>query len=92
MKKAKRFYYVSYYEDFPIYEPAEGGYYYPGTELIDSYKTGSLKSARRLYKKLLAEYELPENGIESGHYIGDSRMLRIETVQGKQERGSVIYQ
>ena len=24
-------YYVSYYDEYPIYEPAEGGYYYAGT-------------------------------------------------------------
>lgn len=28
--------YISYYEEYPIYEPAEGGYYYPGNRLIDS--------------------------------------------------------
>lgn len=91
MKKAKRFYYVSYYEDFPIYEAAEGGYYYPGTELIACYKVGSLKRARSLYKKLLSEYDLPENGRESGRYIGDSRMLKIETIAGKHESGYIPY-
>ena len=37
----KRKYYVSYYEAFPIFEPAEGGYYYEGRQLIDSIKVGS---------------------------------------------------
>ena len=29
--------YVTYYEEYPIYEPAEGRYYYPGNEVV-SYK------------------------------------------------------
>lgn len=26
--------YISYYEEYPIYEPAEGGYYYTGNQLL----------------------------------------------------------
>ena len=26
--------YISHYEEYPIYEPAEGGYYYPGNQLV----------------------------------------------------------
>ena len=25
-------YYLTYYEEYPIYEPAEGGYYYAGNQ------------------------------------------------------------
>lgn len=28
--------YFSYYQEYPIYEPAEGGYYYPGNKLINT--------------------------------------------------------
>ena len=28
--------YISHYEEYPIYEPAEGGYYYPGNHLVAS--------------------------------------------------------
>ena len=28
--------YISHYEEYPIYEPAEGGYYYPGNQLVAS--------------------------------------------------------
>ena len=27
---------ISHYEKYPIYEPAEGGYYYEGRRLVDS--------------------------------------------------------
>ena len=27
---------ISRYEEYPIYEPAEGGYYYPGNRLVES--------------------------------------------------------
>lgn len=28
--------YISHYEEYPIYEPAEGGYYYAGNQLVVS--------------------------------------------------------
>lgn len=33
--------YLTYYEDYPIYEPAEGGYYYAGTQEcgVEEFKT-----------------------------------------------------
>lgn len=27
---------ISHYEEYPIYEPAEGGYYYAGNQLVVS--------------------------------------------------------
>ena len=27
-------YYLTYYEEYPIYEPAEGGYYYSGCNAV----------------------------------------------------------
>ena len=27
--------YISHYEEYPIYEPAEGGYYYPGNQKVN---------------------------------------------------------
>ena len=93
---SKRNYFVSYYECYPIYEPAEGGYYYEGVELIESYKTGSLKRARRLLKKLAPDYELDDirtnYAAYNGRYIGERRFLRIETVMGVKESGEVVYQ
>ena len=36
MKGAVIMRYISHYEEYPIYEPAEGGYYYPGNQLVAS--------------------------------------------------------
>ena len=40
-------YYVSYYDEYPIYEPAEGGYYYAGTSATHSEGFNSLKAAQK---------------------------------------------
>lgn len=46
--------YLSHYEEYPIYEPAEGGYYYEGVELVKSERM-SLRKAKREIKKLFLE-------------------------------------
>ena len=38
-------YYVSRYEEYPIYEPAEGGYYYAGCELVHSAECETIEDA-----------------------------------------------
>ena len=96
MKKNKRtWYYVSYYEEYPIYEPAEGGYYYAGNELIESYRVRTLAKARRLLKRLAQEYSLVQRdknyANEHSKYIGEGRSMRIETIQGINERGREVY-
>ena len=53
---------LSTYEGYPIFEPAEGGYYYGGEKLINSRKikhgTGK-RTIEKLYKELLEEYGEP---------------------------------
>lgn len=100
-KKKRRWYYVSYYEEYPIYEPAEGGYYYAGNVLQFTHRVGSLKKARKLLKKYIEDaeqYHRPYDYIgknyaykDGGDYIGRGRELRIETVPGRRERGYVPY-
>lgn len=45
--------YISHYEEYPIYEPAEGGYYYAGNQLVESER----KSKRACKKALLKIWE-----------------------------------
>lgn len=45
--------YISHYEEYPIYEPAEGGYYYTGNQLVASER----KSKRACKKNLLEIWE-----------------------------------
>ena len=100
-KNKRRWYYVSFYEEYPIYEPAEGGYYYEGKCVQLHYRVGSLKHARRLLRKLVAEaveYHQPYDIVEKNYarktskYIGREKELRIETFLGMRESGYVQYQ
>ncbi len=97
MKKSKnRWYYVSYYEEYPIYEPAEGGYYYAETELHYFYRVRTLKKARRILNKVASELGIENmcknRAYEAGKHIGDGRSLRIETVLGIAESGYRHYE
>lgn len=66
--------YVSLYELYPIYEPAEGGYYYNGVQLADSYEFKTRKGAMRKLTKIersimrdsdtLNQYPLRWNGFK----------------------------
>ena len=55
--------YISHYEEYPIYEPAEGGYYYSGNQLV----TTERKSKRACKKELLKIWErCKQENIECG--------------------------
>lgn len=55
------YYYVSYVEEYPIYEPAEGGYYYTGEQVMNYRKFSSWKKANKCFQKwkkaFLEEYD-----------------------------------
>ena len=40
--------YISHYEEYPIYEPAEGGYYYSGNGLVESERLSKRKAKAEL--------------------------------------------
>lgn len=44
-------YYVELYEKYPIYEPAEGGYYYTGSQYVEGVSLKTMKSARKFLKQ-----------------------------------------
>lgn len=94
-RKNRKWYYVSYYMEYPIYEPAEGGYYYAGNDLEISYRFGSLSKARKFLKKMAAEEEMTMCGNNIarriGKYIGENAEIRIETIQGKYISGEKTY-
>lgn len=54
-------FYVSYITEYPIYEPAEGGYYYAGEQVQFCKEFSSWKKANRCFQKMrkefLAEYD-----------------------------------
>lgn len=96
--------YVSYYEEYPIYEPAEGGYYYPGNCLVDS-KRKSKRQCRKdfenIWKECLKENESnPEypwiracdNYIyKDSEYVGRGKSYAIERKQGSMRSGWKPY-
>lgn len=57
--------YLSHYQEYPIYEPAEGGYYYPGNELVNSSRM-SKRACRREFDKIWeqCQKENVKNGFE----------------------------
>lgn len=60
-------FYVSYITEYPIYEPAEGGYYYAGTVVEECYKFDTWKKANKKYQKMrkafLEYYGADDEGI-----------------------------
>lgn len=49
-------YYVSYITEYPIYEPAEGGYYYAGTQIQMCREFQTWKKANRFFQKCRKEF------------------------------------
>lgn len=49
-------YYVSYITEYPIYEPAEGGYFYAGENVELCREFSTWKKANRYYQKLRKEF------------------------------------
>lgn len=94
-KKKRIWYHISLYEEYPIYEPAEGGYYYAGVQLIESYKVGSLKKARKIMrneaKRLGFENIYSNHSCTDSPYIGDRQHIYVETVRGIHESGRKLY-
>lgn len=48
--------YLTHYEEFPIYEPAEGGYYYAGND-VSEYTKLSKRQAKKQLMKLWEELD-----------------------------------
>lgn len=49
-------YYVTYYEEYPIYEPAEGGYYYAGSQNVWVREFSTWRKARQFFNKVRKEF------------------------------------
>lgn len=59
--------YISHYCEYPIYEPAEGGYYYAGNDLVESERMSKRKAKiefERIWQECLKENT--ENGFIEG--------------------------
>ena len=83
-------YYVSYYEETPVYRPEEGGYYEANCELISSEEFDNIEDAKERIKEL-AEDDIMEKisdefYLDRSRYIGHDRFYIIETEQGSESR------
>ena len=94
--------YITHYEEYPIYEPAEGGYYYAGNQVVESERLSKRqckKNLKELWKDAQKENEyLPEkeqwvmfrDGTEirrCSRYIGEGESYVIEKNYGSKVRG-----
>lgn len=92
--------YVSHYAFYPIYEPAEGGYYYDGIRLIGTKSAPTLARAKELLSSQahLFEFIVDMDGRRAVNeefyhrrYIGDGEFIIIECKKGKHETGWQPY-
>lgn len=67
--------YMSYYSEYPIFEPAEGGYYYAGNELIESERM-SKRQCRKEFERIWKECK--KENIENGFVDGADWNLIIQ--------------
>ena len=82
-------YYVTYYAQYPIYEPAEGGYYYAGQDAMNSKGFNSREEAQAYADQLVSEDDYIDNWekysdgyLSSGKYIGQDQKIVIEPRKG----------
>lgn len=73
---------VSHYEEYPIYEPAEGGYYYTGTELVETERL-SRRQAKKKFAKIVEE--LSNDEMDDWTYDGEWRITRYSKYIGEGE-------
>ena len=89
--------YLTHYTEYPIYEHAEGGYYYAGNQAVEYYRLNSEKQAKRKLAKLKKELEkqgfkvYDDRAFLYSKYIGDCEEWRIEKILGSDECGRRPY-
>lgn len=71
--------YLTHYEEYPIYEPAEGGYYYAGNEVVASERLSKRQAKikmKRIWDEAKAE-NLEMYGMEEPDFSRDKYGDRI---------------
>lgn len=96
----KGFVYLTHYKEYPIYEPAEGGYYYAGREANEAYECGSVAEAIQQMKEIASNLEdegfvILDDFTQAflhSKYVGESEAWIIEETYGSRNSGKQIYQ
>ena len=90
--------YLTHYSEYPIYEPAEGGYYYAGNQAFEYYRFLTKCGAKRHLAKMRAELEadgfvvLTDYAYLRSKYIGEGESWRIERKYGSHNSGWHPYE
>lgn len=90
--------YLTHYQEYPIYEPAEGGYYYAGNQAFEYYRFLTKWGAKRHLAKMRAELEADGFVVYTDYahlyskYIGESESWRIERKYGSHNSGWHPYE
>jgi hypothetical protein len=88
--------YLTHYVEYPVYEPAEGGYYYAGREATEAYECDTIDEAKEQLAKFEAEgFVMNADDTKAflySKYIGDGEMWVIEETYGSHTSGRQIYQ
>lgn len=90
--------YLTHYCEYPIYEPAEGGYYYSGKEAYESFTFLTKWGAKRHLAKMKANLEeegfitYKDHAYLPSKYIGGCESWVIERTYGSKNRGKQVYQ
>lgn len=90
--------YLTHYQEYPIYEPAEGGYYYAGREAYESYRFWTRRGARRFLTDMKRELEndgfivCGDYAYIPSKYVGEGEQWFIEKKYGSRNSGKQIYQ
>lgn len=90
--------YLTHYQEYPIYEPAEGGYYYAGNEAYECYRFLTMWGAKRHLAKMRSELESEGFIVHNNRaylrskYVGEGESWVIERTYGSRNSGKQIYQ
>lgn len=88
--------YFSYYQEYPIYEPAEGGYYYPGNKLINTERLSKRQCKKKLEKIWKeCDEENKKNGFldfDDPRYMNWEQVRRITGIYPWFRSDNEIYQ
>ena len=72
-------YHVSWIREYPIYEPAEGGYYYEGEDVVACRSFSTWKKAKKLYLKWKKEFtDYYGTQEETNRVFDNPRVYRVE--------------
>lgn len=81
-------YYLTYYEAYPIYEHAEGGYYYEGREALEWVESENLNEILDYIPTAVKNYDLKLYAEEE--YYENRNAINNEVIEFLKEFGDIL--